>query len=179
MTKSFLRFRLATLLMIVGLFAVCFSWYVNQVAGQPAQKIMHVGGSLAMAPTITREYLVVDINAYRNSKPQRWHAVVMNPRERPDGSTVAEVLRVVGLPGETVTFSDGRAIINGQAIEPPQRLQNIKFHGNLPDAESAEHPYTIPDGHYYLLGDNPDEAKDSRILGAYPKADICGRVSSR
>ena len=179
MTKSFLRFRLATLLMIVGLFAVCFSWYVNQVAGQPAQKIMHVGGSLAMAPTITREYLVVDVNAYRNSKPQRWHAVVMNPRERPDGSTVAEVLRVVGLPGETVTFSDGRAIINGQAIEPPQRLQNIKFHGNLPDAESAEHPYTIPDGHYYLLGDNPDEAKDSRILGAYPKADICGRVSSR
>jgi hypothetical protein len=76
MVKSLLRFRLATLLMIVGLVAVCFAWYANQVSGQPTQKIIHVGGSLAMAPTITREYLVVDLNVYRNSKPQRWHAVV-------------------------------------------------------------------------------------------------------
>lgn len=179
MMKSLLRFRLSTLLMIVGLFAVCCAWYVNQVSVQPSQKIMHVGGSLAMSPTITREYLVVDVNAYRNSMPERWHAVVMNPRARPDGSTVAEVLRVVGLPGETVTFADGNVMINGQALTPPQRLQKIKFHGNLPDVESAEHPYTIPDGQYYLLGDNPDEAKDSRILGAFPKADISGRVSSR
>ncbi len=177
--KSLLRFRLATLLMIVGLFAVCFAWYVNQVSGQPAQKIMHVGGSLAMSPTITREYLVVDVNAYRHSKPERWHAIVMNPKERPDGSTVAEVLRVVGLPGETVTFLDGSVMIDGQALTPPQQLQKIKFHSNLSDVEPAKHPYTIPDGHYYLLGDNPDEAKDSRLLGAFPKADIRGRVSSR
>jgi len=80
MMKSLLRFRLSTLLMIVGLFAVCCAWYVNQVSVQPSQKIMHVGGSLAMSPTITREYLVVDVNAYRNSMPERWHAVVMNPR---------------------------------------------------------------------------------------------------
>ncbi len=123
MIKSLLRFRLATLLLIVGLVAVCCAWYVNQVSGQPAQKMMHVGGSLAMFPTITREYLVVDVNAYRRSKPERWQAVVMNPRVRPDGSTVAEVLRVVGLPGETVTFSDGNVMINGQALMPPERLQ--------------------------------------------------------
>lgn len=179
MIKSFLRFRLATLLIVVGLCALCCAWYVNQVSGQPAQKIMHVGGSLAMSPTITREYLVVDVNAYRNSMPERWHAIVMNPKERPNGSTVAEVLRVVGLPGETVTFSDGNVIIDGQALSPPQRLQDITFRNNLPDVDSAKHPYTIPDGHYYLLGDNPDEAKDSRLLGAYPKTEIRGRVSSR
>ena len=179
MTKPLIRFRLATLMMVVALSAVCCAWYVNQVWGQPAQKIMHVGGSLAMSPTITREYLVVDVNAYRSSRPERWHTVVLNPRVRPDGSTVAEMLRVVGLPGETVTFSDGSIMIDGQALTPPQRLQNIKFHCNILDLESAEHPYTIPDGHYYLLGDNPDEAKDSRLLGAFPKADIRGRVSSR
>lgn len=132
-----------------------------------------------MSPTITREYLVVDVNAYRKSKPERWHAVIMHPKERPDGSTVAEVLRVVGLPGETVTFSDGNVIIDGQALTPPQRLQNIRFHSNLPNVDSAEHPYTVPEGHYFLLGDNPDEAKDSRLLGAYRAADIRGRVSSR
>lgn len=77
--------------------------------------MMQAGGSLAMSPTISREYFVVDVNAYRNSKPQRWRAVVMNPRVRPDGSTVAEVLRVVGLPGVTVAFSDGDVVIHGQA----------------------------------------------------------------
>lgn len=132
-----------------------------------------------MSPTITREYLVVDVNAYRYSKPERWQAVVFNPRARTDGSIVADILRVVGLPGETVTFADGKVIINGQAITPPQRLQNIEFHCNLSDVEPAKHPYTIPDGHYYLLGDNPEEAKDSRLLGAFPAADIRGRVSSR
>ncbi len=125
--KSLLRFRLSTLLMIVVLFAFCFAWYVNQVSRQPAQRIMHVGGSLAMSPAITREYLVVDVNAYRHSKPERWHAVVMNPRVRPDGSTVAEVLRVVGLPGETVTFADGNVMINGQILTPPERLQQIPW----------------------------------------------------
>ncbi len=179
MTKSLLRFRLSTLLIVVCLVAVCCAWYVNQVSGQPAQKIMHVGGSLAMSPTITREYLVVDVNAYRHSKPERWHVVVMNPKKRPDGSTVAEVLRVVGLPGETVTFAVGNVMINGQALTPPERLQKIKFHSNLPDVESAEHPYTVPDGHYYLLGDNPDKAKDSRVLGAFPTTDIRGLVPSR
>ncbi len=179
MKKSLLRFRLATLLMIIGLVAVCCAWYVNHAFRQPAQKIMHVGGSLAMSPTITREYLVVDVHAYRRAKPERWDAVVMNPKERPDGSTVAEVLRVVGLPGETVTFSDGSVIIDGQALTPPPRLQKIKFDNKLPDVESAKQPYIIPEGHYYLLGDNPDEAKDSRLLGAFPEADIRGRVSSR
>ena len=110
-----LRLRLLNLLMISGLFAACGAWFVKQLRAQPSQNMMQAGGSLAMSPTITREYFVVDVNAYRNSKPQRWHAVVMNPRVRPDGSTVAEVLRVVGLPGETVAFSDGDVVIHGQA----------------------------------------------------------------
>ncbi len=132
-----------------------------------------------MSPTITGEYLVADLNAYRHSEPERWHAVVLSPKKQPDGSIVAEILRVVGLPGETVTFSDGKVIIDGQALTPPERLQGIDFHCNLPDVESGKYTYTIPDGHYYLLGDNPTEAKDSRILGAFPKLKLHGRVSNR
>ncbi len=67
MKKSLLRLSLQLLLMIVGLVAVCCAWYVNHVYRQPVQKMMHVGGSLAMSPTITREYLVVDLNAYRRA----------------------------------------------------------------------------------------------------------------
>jgi signal peptidase I len=172
------RFRLATLLVAVAILAVCMGWYVNRVLRRPDYKIMHVGGSRAMAPTITREYLAVDVNAYRLAKPARWDAVVLDPREQATGAYVAEVLRVIGLPGETVAFSRGQILINGQPVTPPERLRNITYHADVPGAkaEFAEHPYTVPAGHYYLLGDNPDEANDSRIRGAFTEADIRGRV---
>ena len=173
------RFRLTTLLVAVAIFAVCLGWYVNRVLRQPNFKLMHVGGSRAMAPTITRDYLAVDVNAYRLAKPARWHAVVLRLQEQPTGAYVAEVLRVVGLPGETVSFSDGKVIINGHAVTPPQHLRSIKFHADVPGVKFVGHPYTVPDGQYYLIGDNPDEANDSRMLGAFPEGEIRGRVSSR
>ena len=179
MNRPSFRFRLATLLVAVAIFAVCLGWYVNRVLRQPDFKVMHVGGSRAMAPTISRDYLAVDVNAYRLAKPARWHAVVLRPREQPTGAYIAEVLRVIGLPGETVSFSDGKVVINGQPVTPPQHLRSIRFHADVPDVEFVGHPYTVPEGHYYLLGDNPDEANDSRMLGAFPEAEIRGRVSSR
>jgi signal peptidase I len=173
------RFSLARLLVIVAIFAVCLGWYVDRVLRQPDYKLMHVGGSLAMAPTITRDYLAVDVNAYRLAKPARWHAVVLRPRLQPTGAYIAEVLRVIGLPGETVSFSDGNILIDGQPVNPPEHLRSIRFHADVPNVKSVQHPYTVPKGHYYLLGDNPDVATDSRILGAFPESKIRGRVSGR
>ena len=138
---------------------------------------MHVGGSLGMAPTITREYLAVDVHAYRLAKPARWEVVALHPQEQPTGAYIAEVLRVIGLPGESVSISGGKIVVDGQAVTPPQNLQELKFSADVPNALSLEHPYTVPEGHYYLLGDNPVEANDSRTLGAFPEAEIRGRVS--
>ncbi len=132
-----------------------------------------------MAPTITREILAVDVNAYRLAEPERWHAVVLRPREQPGGAYVVEVLRVIGLPQETVSFTDGRIVIDGQTVTPPEHLRGIRFHADVPGVELVGHPFTVPEGHYYLLGDNPEEARDSRMLGAFPEADIRGRVSGR
>jgi signal peptidase I len=132
-----------------------------------------------MAPTITRDYLVVDVNAYRVARAARWHAVVLHPQEQPTGAYLAEVLRVIGLPGESVSFSEGKILIDGQPVTPPQRLQGVRFHADGSDVKYVRHPYTVPDGHYYLLGDNPDEAIDSRMRGAVPEAEIRGRVSGR
>lgn len=179
MIRQNFHFRLRTLLLSVAVVAVCLGWYVNRVLRQPNYKLMHVGGSRAMAPTITRDYLVVDVNAYRFSAPARWHAVVLEPQEQPTGAYVAEVLRVIGLPGETVSFLDGKVVIDGQPVTPPQQLREVRFHAEVAEAQLLGHPYTVPEGHYYLLGDNPDEAEDSRTLGAFAEADICGRVSGR
>ncbi len=163
--------------MVTTLVAAGLGWYVNRVMRQPDYKIMEAGGSLAMAPTITREYLAVDVHAYRRVKPARWEVVVLDPQEQPTGAYIAKILRVIGLPGETVSISGGKIIVDGQPLTPPQHLQQLTFSSDVADGQTRPHPYTVPEGHYYLLGDNPAEANDSRMLGAFPEAEIRGRVS--
>lgn len=127
----------------------------------------------AMEPTLNgREILVADMNAYSKAKPARWEIVVF----RLSGPNTGRVLRVIGLPGETVSFSRGKVVIDGQPLVPPTHLQNLRFHCDLPDVEFVPHPYTVPDGCYYLLGDNPDKANDSRLWGGLPEAEIVGRI---
>jgi signal peptidase I len=134
----------------------------------------------AMEPTLHgREILVADMNAYWNAKPARWEVVVFRASGTPYTGYTGQVLRVIGLPGETVSFSGGKVVIDGQPLVPPPHLQNLRFHGDVPDGELVPHPYTVPDGCYYLLGDNPDKANDSRLWGGLPAAEIVGRCPSR
>lgn len=177
MNRSLFRFRISTLLIVVTIVAAGLAFYVHRILRQPNYKLMHVGSSLAMAPTITREILAVDIHAYRLAKPARWDVVVLHPQEQPTGAYVAEILRVIGLPGETVSISDGKIVVDGQPVTQPQHIQSVRFSAAASDTNSELHPYTVPEGHYYLLGDNPAEAKDSRTLGGIPEAEIRGRVS--
>ena len=177
MNKRLFRFRISTLLIVTTFVAAGLGWYLNRVLRQPDYKIMEVGGSLAMAPTIKHEYLAVDVHAYRLVKPARWEVVVLDPQEQPTGAYIAKVLRVIGLPGETVSISDGKINVDGQPLTPPQHLQHLTFSSEVADGLTRPHPYAVPEGHYYLLGDNPAEAIDSRMLGAFPESEIRGRVS--
>lgn len=173
-----LHFSLRTLLVGMALVAFALSWYVDRLR-QPEHVVLHLAGSQAMAPTLTNQYLVADLNAYRFAKPVRWHAVVLNPHLGPGLAYAGDVLRVVGLPGETVAISDGGILIDGEPLALPPQLQYIRYHLNVPGGQALLHPYTVPVGHYYLLGDNPDAARDSRLLGAFPQSSIRGLIPNR
>ena len=177
MNRSRLRFRISSLLILVTIVAAGLAFYLHRIVRQPNYRLMYVGSSLSMAPTITREILAVDMHAYRQAKPARWDVVVLNPQEQPTGAYLAEMLRVIGLPGETVSISNGKIVVDGQPVNQPQQLQSVTFSADASDAQADSQPYTVPEGHYYLLGDNPAEAKDSRTLGGIPEAEIRGRVS--
>ncbi len=89
--------------------------------------------------------------------PTRWDIVVLNPKEQAGGGYVADALRVIGLPGETVSISDGDVIINGVPVPNPQRPHSLKIAWPRSDTDSAKIPFVVPVGHYFLLGDNPEE----------------------
>ena len=80
------------------------------------------------------------------------------------------VKRVIGLPGETVSFRDGYTYINGQKLDesylPTQGVTN------------SDRSFTVPDGCIFVMGDNRTGSNDSRFLSEpyIPVSNIQGRM---
>jgi signal peptidase I len=89
--------------------------------------------------------------AYRHSDPKRGDIIVI----RMSGEHVMLLKRIVGLPGETIAFANGRLIINGVPIEEPY----LKNHSPAPDLD----PVTLGPDEYYVIGDNRMNSDRGRI----------------
>lgn len=134
-----------------------------------------------MQPTFQKgEKVTADMSAYSSRSPKRWDVVVVRPKTD-DLKEVFWVMRVVALPGEKISFSDGRILIGDVAMEPPAQIASIRFQelSSRPTGSGLVptlHPYTVPKDSYYVVGDNVLAAYDSRVWGALPRANILGKV---
>jgi signal peptidase I len=133
--------------------------------------------SESMIPTYNpSEIVIVNSCAYRNDRPRRWDVVVFRPPSHEDQYWM---MRVVGLPEEFVTIKDGSVVVNDVVMPVPSYLIHVAYSlgiDRLPTLKPTRHPYHVPKGHYYLLGDNPSKSNDSRFIGAVSVDDIEGRV---
>ena len=103
------------------------------------------------------------------------------------------IKRVVGIPGDTVRYQDKTLYINGKRqnqafvaqIPPvnPRVLQYREKLGNVehliqrnPYRETSVDEWVIPEGHYFMMGDNRDQSSDSRYWGLVSEHNIVGRA---
>ena len=105
----------------------------------------------SMANTIMpRDRFLDNRLPYHFSDPQRGDIVVF---KFPDNEEILYVKRVIGLPGETVEIKDGQVYVDGRNIDEP--YIRVTTEGNFG-------PYNVPEGNYFMMGDNRNNSLDSR-----------------
>lgn len=135
------------------------------------------GGS--MLPNLDDgEMLLVNRNAYQFVEfdgnqyypfdpPVRGDVIVFDP---PINSEKPYIKRIIGLPGEEVSFADGQVLINGKPLEEDYIQERTKCGG------SDECDVVVPQGSIYVLGDNRTNSSDSRVFGPVPIQNIVGKA---
>lgn len=108
-----------------------------------------------------------DGKVYVFGPPQRGDIVVFRD---PTNPSVDLIKRIIALPGEKVEIIDGKVYINDRLLEEP--YVHGHWFGNRPAA-------IVPEGHYFVLGDNRDNSKDSRSpqIGYVPEDLIIGKAT--
>jgi len=109
-------------------------------------------------------------------EPKKGDIVTFND---PDGSGVTLIKRVVATPGDVVDLQDGRVIINGSFADEPytQGKPSYALDGHASNlSENIGYPYTVPQGHLWVMGDNRTNSLDSRYFGAVPIESVTARA---
>ena len=85
------------------------------------------------------------------------------------------VKRVIALPGQTIYSSGSNIYVNGRLLAEPYLPHDDPLGPPIPGA-SSQHPYRVPPGEFYMLGDNRADSCDSRYWGPITGSSIIGKV---
>jgi signal peptidase I len=131
---------------------------------------------------------VTETKVIETGEPQRGDVVVFR---LPSDPSVNYIKRVVGLPGDTIVYERHRLTINGEQVDlqrsddnswgAPVYVEDLdgRVHDILvmsPEYSTRDNTYRVPEGHYWVMGDNRDRSKDSRFIGAIPEEYLVGEA---
>ena len=158
----------------------------------------------SMIPTLMiGDFILVDKNIYgyklplsditliSNEDPQRGDVVVF---KYPENKKINYIKRVVGLPGDRITYKNKRLYVNDieylhtqidhnfdpvEIADGQVYIENNSYKEYLILNQSSppfNFEYQVPDETYFVLGDNRDNSNDSRYWGPVPRENLVGKA---
>ncbi len=133
---------------------------------------------------------VLDKKIIETGEPERGDVVVFRLPSEP---SINYIKRVIGLPGDEIVYEGHRLTVNGELIavtrdaDLPNASAAARYIEQLGDRKHAiivtnprnamrDGKFTVPDGHYFMMGDNRDNSRDSRFIGAIPETHLVGEA---
>jgi signal peptidase I len=129
---------------------------------------------------------VLNAKIIDSGEPQRGDVAVFRYPEDP---SVAFIKRIVGIPGDRLAYRNKRLFLNGEPV--PTKKEGIINGYELRQEQlgGTDHSiqvnknghnmaweYVVPPGHYFALGDNRDNSRDSRFWGPLPEENMIGKA---
>lgn len=125
--------------------------------------------SPSMVPTLNTGDRIISLKfSYWFGEPKRGDIIVFEaPPEGDEGYDY--IKRIIALPGETVEIENGYVYIDDRALEEPYIAEKPQDNFG---------PVTVPEGEYFVLGDNRNKSLDSHAWSYHfvPEGDIDGKV---
>ena len=131
----------------------------------------------SMMPTLEHgDRMIVNKIGYDIGQPDRFDIIVFHAPEEKD-----YIKRIIGLPGDHIAYENDQLYINGEPVDEPY-LDEFKkgVTGSLTEDFTLEEKInasTVPEGTLFVMGDNRQASKDSRIIGVVPMEEVVGSTS--
>lgn len=134
---------------------------------------------------------VIHTNIIEVGDPQRGEVMVFRPPHKPNTDFIK---RVIGLPGDHIVYKNRVLYINGEEMKQKfvARLPTVNPEYTLIEETIGDSVHQIqlstrrsmlpgewrvPEGHYFMMGDNRDHSSDSRVWGYVPEENIVGKAT--
>ena len=128
---------------------------------------VRVDGSSMLNTLTDSDFMIATKFDYLLGDPERFDIVICDYPNTDDG--MYRVKRVIGLPGETIELRAGELYVDGEHV-----AQDF----DMTENETYFGPLTVPEGCYFVMGDNRNNSKDSRspMVGQLKRSQIKGHV---
>ncbi|MAS91864.1 MAG: signal peptidase I [Verrucomicrobiales bacterium] len=137
--------------------------------------------SSAMSPAINPgDMIYVEKITYWFRPPERNEIIAFEVNEILDMQdhfpTTIYTFRVVGLPGDEISIDNDQLLVNGEPCQLTPEPNPVAFQHQAKYPSSAKNLYTVPEGSYFVLGDNLGNSNDSRMWGSVHKRHLRGKI---
>ena len=128
----------------------------------------------SMRPTLIEgDRILVNKFLYHFREPRRGDVIVFR---YPDDLKRPFIKRLAAVGGDTVEIRDGQLLVNGETVEGDSDFfSTVRYHNQGPYGQEDQ-TVLVPEGAYYVLGDNSMSSHDSRFWGFVDREHVIGRA---